>query len=64
MKSRVCRSASATQEEKKASFLQSLGEKWNNIVPGLAPGSARGRTAWGGCKFMKTAEDVAVMAGL
>lgn len=46
----------------KASFLWSLGEKWNNIVPGLAPGSARERTARGGCEFMKTAEDVAVMA--
>lgn len=62
IKSWVCRSV--RQEEKKASFLWSLGEKWNNIVAGLAPGSARGQTAQGGCEFMKTAEDVAAMAGL
>jgi len=43
----------------KASFLWSLGEKWNNIVSGGAPGPARGR---GGAEFMKTAGDEAVMA--
>lgn len=55
---------SAREEEKKASFLWSLGEKLNNIVPGLAPGSVRGQTAQGGWEFMKTAEYVALMTGL
>lgn len=56
---------SARQEEKRPlSFpLWSHGEKWNNIVAGSAPGSARGQTARGGWEFMKTAEDVAAMAG-
>lgn len=56
----VCR----RRRQTKGLSLSLLAEKWNNIVAGRPPGSARGQTAQGGCEFMKTEEDVAVMAGL
>ncbi len=55
---------SVSQQEKRPLSSEASVRNETNIVPGSAPGSAKGHTARGGYKFMKTAKDVAVMAGL